>query len=110
MATLPLHTQQGVEGGNLQHPSVRATGFVLKFVQLGELNMGFQALEEAAPSSTSPGGEALMALKELNTLTGEQTGCGRCDFLASASWEVWGRFPLLPHRGRLKYLLRVPRE
>lgn len=86
MATLPLHTQRGVEGGNLQHPSMRATGFVLKFVQLGEL--GFQA-----PSSTSPGGEALMALKELNALTTEQTGCGHCDFLASASWEVWGRFP-----------------
>lgn len=95
MATLPLHTQQGVEGGNLQHPSMRATGFVLplKFVHLGELNMGFQALEEAAPSSTSPGGEALMALEELNTLTREQAGCGRCNFLASASWEVWGRFP-----------------
>lgn len=31
--------------------------------------MRFQALEEAAPSSTSPEGEALMALKELNPLT-----------------------------------------
>lgn len=43
------------------------------------------------------GGEALMALKELNT--GKQAGCGLCDFLSSGSREVWARFPYLPHRG-----------
>lgn len=34
-----------------------------------------------------------MALKELNTLTKEQMGCGLCDFLSSGSWEVWVCFP-----------------
>lgn len=71
---------------------MRTTGFRLT---MREIESGFPG---TAGGSTfqyeALEGEALMALKELNT--DKQAGCGLCDFLWSGSWVVWA---YLPHRG-----------
>lgn len=101
LVMLHKYTQLGWEGGGiLEHPWNESNWIQADYEirSAREIESGFPG---TAGGNTfqyeALGGEALMALKELNT--DEQAGCGLCDFLSSGSWEVWAYFPHLPHRG-----------